>query len=269
MTADAGTGDAAGAAGSARPSAPYPGRILAVDYGERRIGLAVSDPSGTIATPAGFIERRAGKRPPIAEIVRRAESARGDRGFVIGTAARRAGRRHAARDRDARDCGRARETHGSSRRARRRALHHGGRAARRCARWAARRAGERAMSTRSRPRFSSNMRFALRASLVGRAPRRCCLAVAARRCSARASSSVRGAPVKVTIPPGREPSHGGRESLHHAGLVAFARDSFASTRWRRATIATSRRAPIRCESGESWSQLIDGASRRQGARAHS
>ncbi|HEX6966937.1 MAG TPA: Holliday junction resolvase RuvX [Gemmatimonadaceae bacterium] len=47
--------------------------MLAVDYGERRIGLALSDPTRTVASPAGFIVRRAGKRPPIAEIVRRAE----------------------------------------------------------------------------------------------------------------------------------------------------------------------------------------------------
>ncbi|MBK8250655.1 MAG: Holliday junction resolvase RuvX [Gemmatimonadetes bacterium] len=47
-----------------------PGRVLAIDYGERRIGLAISDPSRTIATPAGFILRRAGKRPPVAELVR-------------------------------------------------------------------------------------------------------------------------------------------------------------------------------------------------------
>lgn len=51
------------------------GRILAVDYGERRIGLALSDPTRMIASPAGFIERRAGKRPPVAELVRRAEAA--------------------------------------------------------------------------------------------------------------------------------------------------------------------------------------------------
>ena len=50
------------------------GRWMSVDWGERRIGLAVSDPSGTIASPAGVVERRAGKRPPIAELVRRAES---------------------------------------------------------------------------------------------------------------------------------------------------------------------------------------------------
>jgi putative Holliday junction resolvase len=59
------------------------GRWLAIDYGDRRIGLAIADPSGTIASPAGFIERRAGKRPPIAEIIRRAEALEA-RGFVVG-----------------------------------------------------------------------------------------------------------------------------------------------------------------------------------------
>ena len=59
------------------------GRLLAIDYGERRIGLAISDPMGMIASPAGFILRRAGKRPPIAEIIRRAEALEA-RGFVLG-----------------------------------------------------------------------------------------------------------------------------------------------------------------------------------------
>jgi putative Holliday junction resolvase len=59
------------------------GRLLAVDYGERRIGLAISDPMGIIASPAGFIRRRAGKRPPIAELVRRAAELEA-RGFVLG-----------------------------------------------------------------------------------------------------------------------------------------------------------------------------------------
>jgi putative Holliday junction resolvase len=57
--------------------------LLAVDYGERRIGLAISDPTGTIASPAGHIVRRAGKRPPIAEIIRRAEALEA-KGFVVG-----------------------------------------------------------------------------------------------------------------------------------------------------------------------------------------
>ena len=59
------------------------GRVLAVDYGDKRIGLAISDPTGTIASPAGFIVRRAGKRPPVAEIIRRAEALEA-RGFVVG-----------------------------------------------------------------------------------------------------------------------------------------------------------------------------------------
>lgn len=46
---------------------------MAVDWGERRIGLAISDPRGVIATPAGFIQRRSGKRPPIAKLVEKAK----------------------------------------------------------------------------------------------------------------------------------------------------------------------------------------------------
>ncbi len=59
------------------------GRILAIDYGERRIGLAVSDPSGTIASPAGVIVRRAAKRPPVAELARRAKEL-GATAIVVG-----------------------------------------------------------------------------------------------------------------------------------------------------------------------------------------
>lgn len=59
------------------------GRWMAIDWGERRIGLAISDPSGIIASPAGVIERRAGKRAPIAELVRRAVSLDA-RGIVMG-----------------------------------------------------------------------------------------------------------------------------------------------------------------------------------------
>ena len=47
-------------------------RILGIDFGERRVGLAMSDPTGTIASPLPTLARRAGKRPPIkalAEIV--------------------------------------------------------------------------------------------------------------------------------------------------------------------------------------------------------
>ena len=58
-------------------------RFMAVDYGEKRVGLAIADELGMIASPAGFIQRRAGKRAPIAEIIRRAESL-GAKGFVVG-----------------------------------------------------------------------------------------------------------------------------------------------------------------------------------------
>ncbi len=45
-------------------------RVLAFDFGERRIGVAVSDPTRTIASPLPTLVRRAGKRPPWAEIAR-------------------------------------------------------------------------------------------------------------------------------------------------------------------------------------------------------
>jgi putative holliday junction resolvase len=43
-------------------------RILAVDFGERRVGVALSDPSATIAQPLTVLVRRAGKRPPVQPI---------------------------------------------------------------------------------------------------------------------------------------------------------------------------------------------------------
>jgi len=59
------------------------GRQLAVDYGDKRIGFAISDPSGMIASPAGFLLRRAGKRPPVAKIIARGVELEA-RGFVLG-----------------------------------------------------------------------------------------------------------------------------------------------------------------------------------------
>lgn len=47
------------------------GRLLGIDWGERRIGIAASDELRMIASPAGVITRRAGKRPPVAELLRR------------------------------------------------------------------------------------------------------------------------------------------------------------------------------------------------------
>lgn len=43
-------------------------RIAALDYGQRRIGVALSDPTGTIAYPLTTLTRRPGKRPPWPEL---------------------------------------------------------------------------------------------------------------------------------------------------------------------------------------------------------
>jgi putative Holliday junction resolvase len=58
-------------------------RWLAVDLGDRRVGLAISDPTGMIATPAGHLDRRPGKRPPLTALLARAEVLEAE-GFVIG-----------------------------------------------------------------------------------------------------------------------------------------------------------------------------------------
>lgn len=50
---------------SVTQSIPPTGRILAVDWGEVRIGLALSDESQTLATPLETLRRRAGKRFPL------------------------------------------------------------------------------------------------------------------------------------------------------------------------------------------------------------
>ncbi len=59
------------------------GRLLAVDWGDKRIGLAVSDELGMLASPVGIIARRAGKRPPIAELMRQAEALSAT-GYIFG-----------------------------------------------------------------------------------------------------------------------------------------------------------------------------------------
>ena len=49
------------------------GCALGLDYGRRRIGIAVSDPGCVLATPLTTLARRAGKRPPIARLLEIAE----------------------------------------------------------------------------------------------------------------------------------------------------------------------------------------------------
>lgn len=60
-----------------------PGRLLAVDWGDKRIGLAVCDELGLLASAAGTITRRMGKRAPLAELMRRADAV-GAQGYVFG-----------------------------------------------------------------------------------------------------------------------------------------------------------------------------------------
>ena len=45
------------------------GRLLGVDLGERRIGLALSDESQTLAQPLATLTRRPGKRFPMAQLL--------------------------------------------------------------------------------------------------------------------------------------------------------------------------------------------------------
>jgi len=44
---------------------PNTGRILAVDWGERRVGIAVSDPGQIVAHPVEVLTRRTGRRFPL------------------------------------------------------------------------------------------------------------------------------------------------------------------------------------------------------------
>ena len=53
-------------------------KVLALDYGSARTGVAVSDPTGTIARPIGVVERAASESglARIAELVREEEAER-------------------------------------------------------------------------------------------------------------------------------------------------------------------------------------------------
>ena len=48
-------------------------RALGIDFGERRVGVAVSDPTGVIAQPLPTLRRRAGKRMPLRALEELAE----------------------------------------------------------------------------------------------------------------------------------------------------------------------------------------------------
>ncbi|HET7250901.1 MAG TPA: Holliday junction resolvase RuvX [Gemmatimonadales bacterium] len=55
-------------------SIPAVGRLLAVDWGERRIGLALSDETQTLAQPLATLTRRTGKRFPMQLLLQHLES---------------------------------------------------------------------------------------------------------------------------------------------------------------------------------------------------
>jgi len=59
-----------------------PGRLLALDVGDRRVGVAVSDPSGRLARPLTIIVRRS-KREDFAKIARLVEE-QSATGLVVG-----------------------------------------------------------------------------------------------------------------------------------------------------------------------------------------
>jgi putative holliday junction resolvase len=60
------------------------GRLLGIDWGERRIGVAASDELRMLATPSGVIVRRVGKRPPVAALLRRMDDIGDVDGVVMG-----------------------------------------------------------------------------------------------------------------------------------------------------------------------------------------
>jgi putative holliday junction resolvase len=57
-------------------------KVLALDYGSARTGVAVSDPTGTLARPLGIVER-AGSASGLAELARLARDEEAER-VVVG-----------------------------------------------------------------------------------------------------------------------------------------------------------------------------------------
>ncbi len=64
-------------------SLPTAGRLLALDWGERRIGLALSDETQTLASPLETLIRRLGKRLPMPRLLRLVSEHR-PVGLVVG-----------------------------------------------------------------------------------------------------------------------------------------------------------------------------------------
>jgi putative Holliday junction resolvase len=63
---------------------PRSGRIIAVDWGEVRIGLALSDETQLLASPLATLTRRAGKRFPMARFLELVDAHAPVAGVVVG-----------------------------------------------------------------------------------------------------------------------------------------------------------------------------------------
>ena len=74
---------------------PTQGRLLGVDWGERRIGLALSDEAQILAQPLTTLTRRPGKRVPMARLLAHL-AAHGVVGVVVGLPLDAAGEEGAA-----------------------------------------------------------------------------------------------------------------------------------------------------------------------------
>jgi putative holliday junction resolvase len=74
---------------------PLQGRLLAIDLGEVRIGLALSDPTQTIASPAETLHVPRGQDGPILDALVDAVARHGAAGVVIGEPRRLDGRQGA------------------------------------------------------------------------------------------------------------------------------------------------------------------------------
>ena len=59
------------------------GRVMALDVGDRRIGVALSDPTGMLATPLTAVDRVAAKPSDIDEILRIARE-QGAESIIVG-----------------------------------------------------------------------------------------------------------------------------------------------------------------------------------------
>lgn len=77
------------------PTLPRDGPLLAIDVGERRIGLALSDPDQRLAHPLATLERRAGQRFPMQRLRHHLDAAH-PVGIVVGLPLTPEGREDAA-----------------------------------------------------------------------------------------------------------------------------------------------------------------------------